>query len=370
MRPGAGRAVRPWRRASRAPPRSRARSSRPRRPASHPCPPAEPTRDARVPRSSSVLRASCPSSPAPAAAGLLARRRRLGAPARPPTPTPAQGGLLRRRWPAPGPRREVRGQGPACPRWPTFLKKGAKATGSGLLTQAPPNTGAGWYTLATGAWPGVHGSTNNTFHINGSTVRELDRRRSTPASSRRRSIAQAAERAGLKVAQVEWAGGSQRRTIRARRSTSGASSPAAASRRTTSARRRLFDARRSSRSFGLQFDHPAGYAGNAPVPGGGARPPRPAGPTCPASFSPAEEMRLRVLDCRRPTSTASTPTSTTAPTTAPTNYDRVLFSTDQGRRARASATSREGEWADVKVKIVGGAPAPARPPASSSRSRS
>ena len=48
-----------------------------------------------------------------------------------------------------------------------FLKGGTKASGNGLLTQAPPNTGSGWYTLATGAWPGVHGSTNNTFHKNG-----------------------------------------------------------------------------------------------------------------------------------------------------------------------------------------------------------
>ena len=48
-----------------------------------------------------------------------------------------------------------------------FLQKGASADNGGLLTQSPPNTGAGWYSLATGAWPGVHGSTNNTFHING-----------------------------------------------------------------------------------------------------------------------------------------------------------------------------------------------------------
>ena len=48
-----------------------------------------------------------------------------------------------------------------------FLRHGVSATDGGLLTQAPPNTGAGWYSLATGAWPGVHGSTNNTFHING-----------------------------------------------------------------------------------------------------------------------------------------------------------------------------------------------------------
>jgi predicted AlkP superfamily pyrophosphatase or phosphodiesterase len=48
-----------------------------------------------------------------------------------------------------------------------LLRNGSKAADNGLLTQAPPNTGAGWYSLATGAWAGVHGSTNNTFFING-----------------------------------------------------------------------------------------------------------------------------------------------------------------------------------------------------------
>ena len=52
-----------------------------------------------------------------------------------------------------------------------FLKDGVRAADDGLMTQAPPNTGAGWYSLATGAWPGVHGSTNNTFHINGARRR-------------------------------------------------------------------------------------------------------------------------------------------------------------------------------------------------------
>src|SRR3954451_17496600 len=54
-----------------------------------------------------------------------------------------------------------------------LLKHGAYASDHGLLTQAPPNTGAGWYTLATGAWPAVHGSTNNTFHINNSPFNAL-----------------------------------------------------------------------------------------------------------------------------------------------------------------------------------------------------
>ena len=61
---------------------------------------------------------------------------------------------------------------------PTFdklLRSGAKAGDGGLLTQAPTNTGAGWYSLATGAWPGVHGSTNNTFAINGAAIQQSHR---------------------------------------------------------------------------------------------------------------------------------------------------------------------------------------------------
>ena len=89
-----------------------------------------------------------------------------------------------------------------------MLRYGSKASGNGLLTQAPPNTGAGWYTLSTGAWPGVHGSTNNTFHVNGQPFAN-----STAAFSNNvlqaESLAQAAERGGKKVAQIEWAGGAR-----------------------------------------------------------------------------------------------------------------------------------------------------------------
>ena len=92
---------------------------------------------------------------------------------------------------------------------PTFaklLKNGAQAPGGGLLTQSPPNTGAGWYTLATGAWPGVHGSTNNTFHINGQPFGNRTAAFDTGVLQAE-TIAQSAERGGKKVAQVEWAGG-------------------------------------------------------------------------------------------------------------------------------------------------------------------
>src|SRR4051794_9614463 len=98
-----------------------------------------------------------------------------------------------------------------------LLKHGAYASDHGLLTQAPPNTGAGWFTLTTGAWPGVHGSTNNTFYIDGSP---FDPARSgtsgfntstaafsNPSILQAETLAQAAERGGKKVAQIEWAGG-------------------------------------------------------------------------------------------------------------------------------------------------------------------
>ncbi|HSL32609.1 MAG TPA: alkaline phosphatase family protein, partial [Candidatus Limnocylindrales bacterium] len=89
----------------------------------------------------------------------------------------------------------------------SFLKNGTSATDNGILTEAPPNTGAGWYTLATGAWTGVHGSTNNTFHKNGDAFGGTRTSAFDPGVLQAETIAQSAERGGLKVAQVEWAGG-------------------------------------------------------------------------------------------------------------------------------------------------------------------
>ncbi|MGH2557827.1 MAG: alkaline phosphatase family protein, partial [Thermomicrobiales bacterium] len=76
---------------------------------------------------------------------------------------------------------------------------------NGLLQGFPPNTGVGWYTLATGAWPGEHGSTNNTFHRTGN---DFTRSTSfaTPGILQADTILQAAERAGKTVVAVEWVG--------------------------------------------------------------------------------------------------------------------------------------------------------------------
>ena len=52
------------------------------------------------------------------------------------------------------------------PTYANLMATGVKGD-NGLLQGFPPNTGVGWYTLATGTWPGEHGSTNNTFHRTG-----------------------------------------------------------------------------------------------------------------------------------------------------------------------------------------------------------
>ena len=86
------------------------------------------------------------------------------------------------------------------------LKRRGVQGRNGLTQAFPPNTGVGWYSLATGAWPGKHGSTNNTFHQTGT---DFSRATSftSPGVLQADSIASAAERAGRKVAQLDWVAG-------------------------------------------------------------------------------------------------------------------------------------------------------------------
>ena len=105
-------------------------------------------------------------------------------------------------------------------------------------------------------------------------------------------------------------------------------------------------------SFGLQFDHPAGFAGQAAFPD--AAPTPATGWTgVPTSYSPAQEMRLRVLDfgVDKYGLNAYLYDSTND---GRTNYDRVFFSrTKDG--ADKVADLRQGQLADVKVAVQGGA---------------
>ena len=232
-----------------------------------------------------------------------------------------------------------------------MLRHGARASGNGLLTQSPPNTGAGWFTLATGAWPAVHGSTNNTFGVNGQAFFGAPPPRTAafdPGVLQAETFAQAVERGGKKVAQIEWAGGRSGSTdgptidfrsfVSGRGVTTNYIAPA--------------DDPAFTASFGLQFDHPAGFAGRPPF-AQAAPSPATGWTNVPSSFSPAMEMRMRVLDG------ADDKYGLNAYLYDSRNdgrvgYDRVLFSTSKDGAARVGDL-REGEWADVKVKIVGGA---------------
>ena len=235
----------------------------------------------------------------------------------------------------------------AVPGFRDLLRHGVKAADNGLLTQAPPNTGAGWNTLSTGAWPSVAGSTNNTFHING---QPFGNRTSAFAVGvlQAESLPQAAERGGLKVAQIEWAGGRGATTT----------GPTLDFRTFLSGRgiatnyTAPTDLANFVTAFGLQYDHPAGFAGQAPF-AGAAPAPASGWTNVPTSYSPAQEMRLRVLDfgvdkygldayIYDPTNNGRT------------DYTRVLFSTTKDGVNKV-ADLRQGQWADVKVVVQGGA---------------
>src|SRR6187455_765126 len=91
------------------------------------------------------------------------------------------------------------------PTYKELMKHGATGK-NGMIQAFPPNTGVGWYTMATGTYPSEHGSTNNTFFRGGDA---FSNRTSFSASGvlQADTIANAAERAGKKVAQIDWVGG-------------------------------------------------------------------------------------------------------------------------------------------------------------------
>ena len=234
-----------------------------------------------------------------------------------------------------------------------MLRFGTSASGDGLLTQAPPNTGAGWYSLATGAWPGVARLDEQHVPHQRATVRPNRTAAFDAGVLQAETIAQAAERGGLKVAQVEWAGGRNGAiagpTIDFRSFLSGRGV-------TTNfigkAGEPLFDDDPFIRSFGLQFDHPAGYAGQPPFAAAAPTPATGWTGALPQSFSPPMEMRMRVLDFGddKYGLNAYIYDSTN---NRRTDYDRVLFSRTKDAADKV-ADLRQGETADVKVKIVGG----------------
>lgn len=74
---------------------------------------------------------------------------------------------------------------------------------TGMISQAPPNTGAGWNSMATGDWVGEHGTTNNTYHRTGTNF-GFGTSAFAPGLIQSETAAQAWEKAGKRVAAIEW----------------------------------------------------------------------------------------------------------------------------------------------------------------------
>jgi len=96
----------------------------------------------------------------------------------------------------------------AMPTYAQMMADGVKGE-NGLVQAFPPNTGVGWYTLATGTYPGEHGSTNNTFFRQGESSFNNRTAAFSAGVLQADTIAEAAERAGKKVVSMEWSGGSR-----------------------------------------------------------------------------------------------------------------------------------------------------------------
>ena len=223
---------------------------------------------------------------------------------------------------------------------PTFAEMyAAGVKGENGLTQAfPPNTGVGWYTLATGTGPGEHGSTNNTFHRVGEA--NFNNRTGLGASILQAdTIQQAAERAGKSVVSVEWVGSR----------THNLQGPVVDFRSFFSNRGILLNydlggQPAGANAFGVQYqrvvlDAAAGWS------------------NVPASFSPAMQESIDlganvanlandVVDLYIFDSTDD----------ATTNYDSVIAVLNSAGKngAQALATLNQGEWADVKIGLTGG----------------
>ena len=91
------------------------------------------------------------------------------------------------------------------PTYRRLMRHGATGA-NGMIQAFPPNTGVGWYTMATGTYPSEHGSTNNTFFRAGDAFTNRTSF-SSAGVLQADTIANAAERAGKKVAQIDWVGG-------------------------------------------------------------------------------------------------------------------------------------------------------------------
>ena len=224
----------------------------------------------------------------------------------------------------------------AMPTFREMIRHGARGA-NGLTPAIPSNTGVGWYTLATGAWASTHGSTNNTFHQNGNTWNSSVSF-AAPGVLQADTLLAAAERAGRRVASVEWVGGRN----------AGISGPVIDFRTFHSARGVTTNYVRPTDNPTLIAASFLDYDVNPLVAATGWT-------DVPASHSPALEtvMRVRDFGAQLYNHNVYVFDSTNDGTT---NYDRTLLTPAPSKDDDdVVADLTEAEWADVKLPIATGA---------------
>ena len=224
---------------------------------------------------------------------------------------------------------------------PTFkelMKKGVKGR-NGLTQGFPPNTGVGWHTLASGTWPGEHGSTNNTFHRTGDSFNNSTSF-ATTGILQADTILQAAERAGKKVMAMEW--------VAARGLVPALQGPVVDFRtfiggRGIALNYDLPGQPALAQSFGVQYQRQelAAAAGWSNVP---------------ASHSPAKQATFTHANSQIPGGGVWDVYIYDSTNDGAVNYDRVLIvnSADAKDGSKAVANLARGQWADAKLKLASG----------------
>jgi 2',3'-cyclic-nucleotide 2'-phosphodiesterase (5'-nucleotidase family) len=228
---------------------------------------------------------------------------------------------------------------------------------NGLKQGFPPNTGVGWYTLATGTWPGEHGSTNNTFHRSGDPSLASN----PPAPARpfppntfvgfnnstsfatngilqADTMLQAAERAGKKVLSMEWVAS---RALR------------------PELQGPVVDFRSfiGGRGIALNFDIPGNLASSFGVQYQ-QRVLEAASPTwtnVPTSFSPAKQTFFTHGSTQIPGGGVWDVYIFDSTNDSTVNYDRVhVVNSSANKDGSGGTTLARGQWADKKVTLASG----------------
>lgn len=225
------------------------------------------------------------------------------------------------------------------PTYKDLLKNGV-AGENGLLQGFPPNTGVGWYTLATGTWPGEHGSTNNTFHRTGAGF-DTTTSFATTGILQADTLLQSAERAGKTVVSVEWVG--------ARGLVPAIQGPVVDFRSFIGGRGIVLNydlpgQPALANSFGVQYQRntladAVGWT-NAPT-----------------SFSPAKQTSFTQSNSQIPGNGVWDVYIYDSTNNGTVNYDRVAIvnSADAKDGSKTVAALARGEWADSKLTIASGA---------------